>query len=312
MKLRTRPFLYIGGASGTFTPANTSFKYENPEDEFPFGYPLHRNYFGSSTSSFLVGNGEEAAFIDCGTGVVQVSRLVGILENPKITKVYGFFSHYHVDHTLAIQNNALLFRKGLVQTLYGPYLGAKLDFEKLFKRSFETEQWPISPAKMGVSHIFAQFNPGARLDVWKGITTHELPHPEGASAYRFHFEEGDIVIATDAELSTKANRESYAEFVSGTRYLYVDMQYRDKEYNGEVGIGGGPALSRIGWGHSTPTLIAETLSLCKVLPQTVLAGHHDPMRTDQDLAAFEGEVKNQFGPLGIEIIFARENKFYKV
>ncbi len=139
-----------------------------------------------------------------------------------------------------------------------------------------------------------------------------LPHPGGAVAYRFTFPFGAVVIATDAELVDGELRRMYAKFVSGARYLYVDMQYRDAEYEGKVGICGGPAMSRVGWGHSTPRLIRETLELCPTKPRTVLIGHHDPNRTDGDLCLFEAETRDHLSSLGVEVRFAKEGDAFEI
>ena len=147
---------------------------------------------------------------------------------------------------------------------------------------------------LGVDLKIEEFSPGDRLDVSRGIDTLLLKHPGEAAAFRIRLPHGDVVIATDDELIDPEHCLQWAKFVSGSAILYVDVQYRDAEYGGKAGIGGGPAMSRVGWGHSSPEMVLEALSLCEKAPSTILIGHHDPSRSDEDLRAFEKEVQEHF------------------
>lgn len=299
--------LFMGGVSGTGAPP--SLKITNPfEDLAPVVAPFNRGKFGTHTSAFGLAFGKMGWFIDNGSGIGHVASYLTAL---KVDAVYGFESHKHADHRIGIQSNMLLFRKDLVKGLFTPKLGKKSSAE-LMAVDFNTDRWPISPKKLGIEHIFKEFEPGETLDAFIQVKTMMLPHPGGAVAYSFGFPHGKIIIATDAELVAGELREVYAGFVSGARYLYVDMQYRDAEYEGKIGICGGPAMSRVGWGHSTPRLLKETLERCPVLPQTILIGHHEPSRTDEDLCQFEAETRDYLSSLGVEVAFAREGESFEL
>ena len=99
-----------------------------------------------------------------------------------------------------------------------------------------------------------------------------------------------------------------ADFISGAALVYFDCQYRDSEYDGQSVIGtGDTAMKRQGWGHSTPSMIAQVLELTPVIPRRILIGHHDPKRPDGDLFVFEGEVKYLLeGRFNTKVEFARE------
>jgi phosphoribosyl 1,2-cyclic phosphodiesterase len=298
--------LFIGGCTGTTTPP--SLLITSPFDKRePVIAPFPRGAFGSHTTSFGLVFGEEGWFIDNGTGITHVASY---LSARKVTTVYGSESHKHADHRMGIQMNMLLFRKGLVKGLYTPRLG-KHSSKEAMANDFQTDIWPISPKKLGIEHIFIEFEPGDALPAFGTVDTMPLPHPGGAVAYRFSFPHGKVVIATDAELSGDLVSR-YAAFVSGAKYLYVDMQYRDSEYKGEKGICGGPAMSRISWGHSTPSLIRDALTRCEKMPENIIVGHHEPMRTDEDLCLFEAEVKKCFEDLPVTIVFAREGDTFEI
>ena len=87
---------------------------------------------------------------------------------------------------------------------------------------------------------------------------------------------------------------AYADFVDGAAVHVVDIQYRQSEYDGIVGIGNVPAMSRKGWGHSTPELLRDVLELCTHPPKKILITHHDPNRPALDFRPFLLEAQKVF------------------
>jgi phosphoribosyl 1,2-cyclic phosphodiesterase len=248
---------------------------------------MPRPLYGHNTTSFGLAVGEALILVDNGTGAKNVARFALSMG---ATRGYVLQTHYHKDHTEGIATNPLLMKRDFIEGIYSPRLGTTT-LAAPYAREFEVSNWPVSPATFGVEHTFHDFKPGETLSVGgMRFRTFPLPHPGGCVSYRIETERGDVVIATDLEISEPEDQARFAEFVSGAAVLYIDCQFRDAEYRGEVGICGGPALSRVGWGHSTPSMIRATLAKAKVLPKQVLLGHHDPQRTDNDLRAFEDEA----------------------
>jgi ribonuclease BN (tRNA processing enzyme) len=58
--------------------------------------------------------------------------------------------------------------------------------------------------------------------------------------------------------------------------VYFDGQYLLSEYRGEQGIGTGPAMSRMDWGHSCIEDIVERARRSRI--KRTFIGHHDPER----------------------------------
>lgn len=298
-----RSLVFIGGCAGTNTPSAAKITAPSLHTPKPLIEPWPRTEYGTLTTSFGIVVGDAGIFIDNGGGIIHVAELFRAME---IKKVYGLQTHFHMDHMLGIQNNGMLFRKNLVDTIYAPTFPGK-KFRELFDASFDSQGWPIGPKTFGIEHHILDFEPGGYIgDILMGVRTLPLNHPGGAVAYRIALPFGDVVIASDTELVGEESTKAYAEFVSGARILYADVQYRTSEYAGEVGIGNGPAMSRKNWGHSTPEMLGYALSKCESAPRIVLAGHHDPSRNDQDLRVFEKETVETLKGLRSEVRFARE------
>lgn len=117
------------------------------------------------------------------------------------------------------------------------------------------------------------------------VSTHGLNHPAGSLSYRFEYQGRSIVIATDHEQDASTTPEALIEFARGADLLYLDAQYKQVEYLGQVGIAGEPPQARLGWGHSTiETAVAA--GIAAGVKQLHL-GHHDPRRSDSELEQLE-------------------------
>jgi len=268
-----------------------------------------RNDFGDLTTSLGVVVENTGIFIDNGTGIQNV---VQFFTDSKVTRVYGLQTHFHGDHRNGIQNNTMLFRKDYVKAIYAPRLNGGKTFKELVAEDFDPATWPLSPETFGVNLNIIQFEAGDTLDL-DGIVVKTLliNHPGGfkpgkAVAYRICLPDGDIVVATDCELSDENDRKLYAEFISGAKLVYADVQYRDSEYAGVRSIGGGMKMERKGWGHSTPTMFAEMLKLVEKMPKKILVGHHDIARTDEDLYLFQGELIEALAVFDCDVNLAKE------
>jgi hypothetical protein len=103
-------------------------------------------------------------------------------------------------------------------------------------------------------------------------------------------------------------KDMVVDYISGSALLYIDIQYRQAEYDGTLGICGGAKMSRVGWGHGTPEMLFSMLTQCKVPPRKIIIGHFDPARTTGDLYIFEQEIKNHLIAFDTVVQFAREGE----
>lgn len=310
-------FFFIGGCGGT-SPAPAVKIHAGPSgsgpmaDETPVGPHSFRTEFGTNTTALgIVLPGGMGIFIDNGTGIPRVAEF---FRERQVTGVNGLQTHFHMDHRAGVQSNAMLFRSGYVRSIHTPILPGR-SFREVLAGDFSPDTWPVSPQTFGIEHSIQEFALGSELQVGDvSVKTLPLNHPGQAAGFRITLPHGDVVVTTDEELSDDAHRTEYAKFVSGAAILYVDVQYRDEEHAGQAGIGGGPAMSRKGWGHSTPGMLRAALSQCEKVPGTILVGHHDPSRPDADLRKFEAEMQAEFAEAfpGTKLCFAREADTFRV
>ena len=120
------------------------------------------------------------------------------------------------------------------------------------------------------------------------VSTLALNHPGGCLAYRLRRGQHSVVFATDHE-HTEVPERSLVDFAHEADLLYTDAQYTVDEYLGRAGIDGGPPLSRVGWGHSTVDDAVATGVKAKV--RNLHLGHHEPKRSDQDLATLDDHAR---------------------
>ncbi len=292
--MKTSSLLFIGGCSGTTNPSSAS----------------DRTEFGTNTTSLGVVVDDVGFFIDNGSGIGNV---VDFLKSKKLERVYGLQSHFHLDHCSGIPINKLLFIPGGVNKIFAPRLETK-SFQEVIDTTFESHTWPVSPKMFKIQNQIVDFTPGETIkEVW--VKTLPVNHPGGSVAYRITLPEGDVVIATDLELSDESSLSKMASFSSGARLMYIDIQYRDCEYEGCVAIGSDTTrMSRKNWGHSTPSMLHKLLESYKMMhglaPKQIIIGHHDPKRTDRELQIFEKEVIASLREFPIEVSFAHENDTY--
>ena len=105
----------------------------------------------------------------------------------------------------------------------------------------------------------------------------KLNHPDPVYGFRLEHDGHSIVYATDTEHFACVD-PTLKKLAAGADILIYDSQYTPEEYP-----------SKVGWGHSTWQAGAE-LARAAGVPQLVLF-HHDPSRTDAQLAAIEAQAR---------------------
>ncbi len=293
--------VFCGGVTGTSAPVTRKATLIMNKKALR---PIERGDCGSLTTALGIAVGEFGYAIDNGTGASNVALFLG---HKGVKTVRVLQTHLHDDHVQGITGNKHWMRKGYIDGIYAPKIGR--GFETVFGEKFSPESWPVSPAMFGAKHRFIDIVPGESIVDLPQVKTLALNHPGGCVGYRIPTLDGDVVITTDVELARPEDKEAWQKFVRGAALVYVDVQYRDDEYLGKIGIGTGPAIPRAGWGHSTPSMVLECLKGMTERPFKVLIGHHDPDRDEKDLFHFEKEMQDLLGEY-TQVEFAREGCEY--
>ncbi len=255
--------------------------------------------------------------IDAGSGLEARNRASleapTSADSPAVPQGNIFLTHAHLDHLCGIPFAEPLFDPQNEFTIWGTR--DVLDqIQGLFGAGAgpNCELFPVSLSELRGIKSFRQVKPGIEFELLgTRINTHLLNHPGGCVAYRFDRAGRRIVIATDHEHAAGADR-ALAQFAAGADLLYLDAQYTELEYSGQVAVAGASLQPRRGWGHSTIEACLETGLTARV--RNLHLGHHEPRRSDQELAELEeraqltlADLALQFGAAPPTLQFARES-----
>lgn len=336
----------IGGCSGSFAaPSENRPVYDPSVPRMMRRVPFRRDLYGSRTTSFLLRHDDTFIIIDQGLGVEPISEFVAAMlkaEDKTDATIHCLQTHFHDDHLEGLRSNSLFFQKGLTLEFHVPNLSAIGEIcdtdssyppsgfapacpttptmDDILAARFCSGYWPVTLDhldRVGAKRESRQFIPGVELmlgDV--KVRTLPLHHPGGCAGFRFEIPKvGPIVIATDYEPPARPDPE-VVEFFDGAILLLADMQYRDAEYQGTIGVAGdeATAMSREEWGHATPERLLPMLLACPKPPERVRIVHHDPKRPDTDLELFAEEsvafLDNYTTSRSMDFGFAKEGEIF--
>ena len=344
--MKSRTMFLIGGCSGSFAaPSENRPVYDAQAPRLMRRVPFRRDIFGSRTTSFLLRYEDTFIIIDQGLGVEPISDFLAQMlkaEGKTDARIHCLQTHFHDDHLEGLRCNSLFFQKGLTLEFHVPNLSAIGEIcdsdsvyppvgfapacpmtpkmEDILAARFCAGYWPVTLDlldKVGAKREPHQFLPGTELALGKvKVRTLPLHHPGGCVGFRFEIPSvGPIVIATDYEPPADPDPQ-VVEFFNGAALLLADMQYRDAEYEGRIGVAGdeATAMSREGWGHGTPERIVPMILSCPRLPERVRIVHHDPKRPDTDLQLFRDEssalLESYANGRSLDFEFAKETEIF--
>lgn len=226
-------------------------------------------YGGSTTSFALVVDDLTVAFIDAGTGLMDVS-VHGLTLAPSVGV---FLTHYHWDHTQGLSMMEDMWRGSCDICVWGPH-----DPRAILERAISPPLFPVSI--VDVPRIrFAETDGPIEIE---GITISPFAvnHPQGACGYRIEGPTRTVVIATDHEAGTDVD----AGIVLATRgadVLIHDAQYLSEELP-----------EHLGWGHSSCEQAVEAAVASGVTE--LLLTSHDPRRHDTAIDEMVASARTLF------------------
>ncbi len=230
----------------------------------------HTVKYGGNTSCLLVEPDDDTVLVfDAGTGI----RALGELLESDSRDVYLLFSHYHWDHIQGLPFFKPIYQTGRKIHLLSNYLSSG-DAASALDQMIDPH-FPVTGAQLRAEIDVLPFDEqGTAIIGGAKVSTRQLNHPGGGSAYRVDTLHGSLAYITDNELFPPGDvKTSYAEWIEFARdvdLLIHDAMYLDEE------------LQQIhGWGHS---LISQALQLAlDAGVKRVVLFHHDPSRTDSQL-----------------------------
>jgi phosphoribosyl 1,2-cyclic phosphodiesterase len=223
---------------------------------------------GGNTACIAVEEEGHLLVLDAGTGL----RALGARLGYRPVDMTLCFSHVHWDHIQGVPFFAPFFHpESRIRVLAARRDGAGI--RDTLQAQLRPPVFPITLDTLRAQLQFDDVDAGQALDVGPfRIRTCEVPHPDGALAWRIEAGGRSFVYATDVEHDQDS--PEFLRFCEGADLLAHDAQYTDEEY-----------AWRKGWGHST-WKHAVRVARAAAVGQLALI-HHDPQREDVAVAEIE-------------------------
>jgi phosphoribosyl 1,2-cyclic phosphodiesterase len=276
--------------------------------------------YGGNTSCLEIRADEKLVIIDFGTGIKPFGDWLmanDFKKGPINADI--FITHTHWDHIMGFPMFTPLFIPTSQLRIRGPVSYEDETLEQIIGAQLTYRYWPVRLNELSAHIEYAQIKETS-LDLGDGlwVTTKYLNHPILCLGYRFEYKGKSIVTAYDNEpfrnlFPTDPEDPSYDEeaaregeqaaaeenekvlrFFQGADVLVHDSQYTAAEYR-----------SHIGWGHSSFEYAINVAHKTDV--KKLLLFHHDPNRTDSQLAELETSYQKRItGKTSMRVMMARE------
>jgi phosphoribosyl 1,2-cyclic phosphodiesterase len=276
--------------------------------------------YGGNTSCLEIRADDRLVIVDFGTGIKPLGDWLmanELKKGPIDTDI--FITHTHWDHIMGFPMFTPIFVSSSRLRIRGPVSYEDDTLESIIGAQLSYRYWPVRQSELSAHIEYAQIKETS-LDLGDGlwVTTKYLNHPILCLGYRFEYKGKSIVTAYDNEpfrnlfptdpadpsydedaaregdLVAKEENEKVLRFFLSADVLIHDAQYTAAEYE-----------AHLGWGHSSYEHAINAAHKARV--KKLILFHHDPNRTDEQLAGLEKEyqvkVRNK---TRMEVMMARE------
>jgi phosphoribosyl 1,2-cyclic phosphodiesterase len=246
---------------------------------------------GGNTSCVEVDCGGNRFVFDAGTGLRALGERL-VAGDPSHTTV--LLSHVHWDHIQGLPFFPPIYVPGhRVEVMSGP--NGFMPLEQALRRQMQPPFFPVAFDDVAPRVSARDLRAGSHL-THRGVDIRvaRLNHPDPVYGYRVSYRGASVVYATDTEHYSCVD-PTLRDLARGADVLIYDAQYTPEEYP-----------SRVGWGHSTYEAAAALARAAGV--GTLVLFHHDPRRTDAQVAEIEDRARDRFA----QTVAAREGRQLQV
>lgn len=245
----------------------------------------HTAEVGGNTSCVEVKAGHTRLVFDAGTGLRGLGDELARRPSDDTYKTTILLSHVHWDHIQGLPFFTPVYIPGYeIDVISGP--NGFMPLVEALRRQMAPPFFPVAFDDVPSRLAARDERPGATFAVGDAeVTMAKLNHPDPVYGYRVTWNGMSVVYATDTEHYSCVD-PTLLKLARGADVLIYDAQYTPEEYRGEHG------MSKVGWGHSTFEAAAELAGRAGV-GQLVLF-HHDPGRTDRQVAELEARARALF------------------
>ncbi|MGZ6982934.1 MAG: MBL fold metallo-hydrolase [Ilumatobacteraceae bacterium] len=240
---------------------------------------------GGNTSCVAVAHDDEATprlVLDAGTGL----RAVSVLMEGQPFRGSILLGHLHWDHTQGLPFFRAADRPDAVTRVFVPEQGAPP--LELLGRFMGPPAFPILAAELQGSWSFESIDEGAQTIEDFTVLAREIPHKggrtmgyridDGHSSLAYLSDHGPALVMGPGPDGFGPYHEAAMELCDGVDLLIHDAQYTASELP-----------FRLHFGHSAADYAVGLARQCGV--GRVLLFHHDPDRTDDEVAAIERAMR---------------------
>lgn len=237
-------------------------------------------YGGNTTCLEMTLDSGTRVIIDSGTGIRPLGdRLVAESE---AVSVYLLITHVHWDHIWGFPFFEPVYRASSTIWVDGFHTcmkGLRAPFDNKMGDGF----FPVKFEELKARIQYMERLKDGPLRI-EGLTVEPVPlqHPQGGFGFRFREGSRTLVFITDNELTAESwagrHPEDYIQFCRDADVLIHDAQYTPEEKG-----------RRRGWGHSD--YVAAVDLAVKSHVRSLFLFHHDPTRTDAQLASVVSECR---------------------
>ncbi len=236
--------------------------------------------YGGNTPCVEMRCGGQILLFDAGSGIRPAG--VSVLKSG-VSQVHLFFTHFHYDHVLGLPFFAPLYDPSIQLEMWSGHLAGIMSTRQMLHDLMRAPWFPIEVSICRASLMARDFKSGDVLRPGPGITirTANMNHPGGCIGYRVEFGGRAVAFICDTEHVDGVPDANVLSLIENADLVIYDAAYTDEEM-----------VNRRGFGHST---WQEGVRLCKMAGAKRLAlFHHDPFRTDTELAQIEAKAKATF------------------
>jgi phosphoribosyl 1,2-cyclic phosphodiesterase len=253
--------------------------------------------YGGHTACIEVRAGNRLLIVDAGSGIRNLGNSL-MRENGSIDADI-FLTHTHLDHIAGLLLFEPFFRKENAFRIYGPRSRSGKTIRDTVEAFFSLDYWPIGFSYITAAIEWRDLEEGS-YDMGGGLTikTLRLEHPAPVLGYRFEHDGKNAVLVFDHESYAPGNAK-VIPFLQDADLVVFDSQFTEKEYYD----------GKQGWGHGSFESAIATTEKAGV-KKTLLFFHHDPARTDKELAVLEKKYAKQ--SIIENVYAAKENAVYEV
>jgi len=280
-------------------------------------------YGGNTTCIEVRLRNERVLIIGAGSGIRDLGNylVMNDMKNGPLD-IDLFVSHTHWDHIMGFPFFTPIFIPGNKIRVHGPVNIGDEGLEKIFALQMSHNYFPLRADELAADITYELLREGTfNLPDDVKITTKILNHPVIDLGYRIEADGAVFVTVYDTEpfrnlfdgnpedddydedaknegeKAAKMNNLRVMEFIRNADLAVYDAQFVNTEYR----------KSKIGWGHSTVEYVLE--NTIKAGVKRVALFHHDPMRSDKELALIEKIAKQRVAKIKsrhMEVFAARE------